>query len=153
MGPKVPKLNGCPANSRGRCSAPPPAASAATPVLEIVPTCCLPSTPSFSKSTLATVNSRPLSIAMASSTTAVANGPARRKEPASTGTVNGSANGTPSAEWKPDEDRDFFWTYTEEPHRTRRLAIIKAHPEVSSTPIHPYTRTPFNNPIQLTSSR
>jgi sphingolipid delta-4 desaturase len=27
--------------------------------------------------------------------------------------------------------RDFFWTYTEEPHRTRRLAIIKAHPEVS----------------------
>lgn len=26
--------------------------------------------------------------------------------------------------------RDFFWTYTEEPHRTRRLAIIKAHPEV-----------------------
>ena len=27
-------------------------------------------------------------------------------------------------------ERDFFWTYTEEPHRTRRLAIIKAHPEV-----------------------
>ncbi|KAF3760648.1 hypothetical protein M406DRAFT_47982 [Cryphonectria parasitica EP155] len=26
---------------------------------------------------------------------------------------------------------DFFWTYTEEPHRTRRLAIIKAHPEVT----------------------
>jgi sphingolipid delta-4 desaturase len=26
--------------------------------------------------------------------------------------------------------RDFFWTYTEEPHRTRRLQIIKAHPEV-----------------------
>ena len=25
---------------------------------------------------------------------------------------------------------DFFWTYTEEPHRTRRMAIIKAHPEV-----------------------
>ncbi|KAK1816163.1 sphingolipid delta-4 desaturase [Friedmanniomyces endolithicus] len=24
----------------------------------------------------------------------------------------------------------FFWTYTEEPHRTRRQAIIKAHPEV-----------------------
>ncbi|KAK8071060.1 hypothetical protein PG997_011263 [Apiospora hydei] len=29
------------------------------------------------------------------------------------------------------EYRDFFWTYTEEPHRTRRLAIIKAHPEVT----------------------
>ncbi|KAE8353931.1 fatty acid desaturase-domain-containing protein [Aspergillus coremiiformis] len=25
----------------------------------------------------------------------------------------------------------FFWTYTEEPHRSRRLAIIKAHPEVT----------------------
>ncbi|KAI6363078.1 hypothetical protein MCOR25_006022 [Pyricularia grisea] len=29
------------------------------------------------------------------------------------------------------EHKDFFWTYTEEPHRTRRLAIIKAHPEVT----------------------
>ncbi|KAJ5907848.1 Sphingolipid delta(4)-desaturase [Penicillium taxi] len=25
----------------------------------------------------------------------------------------------------------FYWTYTEEPHRTRRQAIIKAHPEVT----------------------
>jgi len=30
---------------------------------------------------------------------------------------------------QPDYDH-FFWTYTEEPHRTRRQAIIKAHPEV-----------------------
>lgn len=29
------------------------------------------------------------------------------------------------------EDK-FFWTYTEEPHRSRRQAIIKAHPEVPS---------------------
>jgi len=28
------------------------------------------------------------------------------------------------------EDGDFFWTYSEEPHRSRRQAIIKAHPEV-----------------------
>lgn len=28
-----------------------------------------------------------------------------------------------------DADR-FFWSYTEEPHKTRRQAIIKAHPEV-----------------------
>ena len=28
-------------------------------------------------------------------------------------------------------DDKFFWTYTEEPHRTRRQAIIKAHPEVT----------------------
>lgn len=27
----------------------------------------------------------------------------------------------------------FFWTYTEEPHRTRRQAIIKAHPEVCTS--------------------
>ncbi|KAF4451583.1 hypothetical protein F53441_5439 [Fusarium austroafricanum] len=30
-----------------------------------------------------------------------------------------------------DKSHDFFWTYTEEPHRTRRLAIIKAHPEIT----------------------
>lgn len=30
---------------------------------------------------------------------------------------------------KYDSDK-FFWSYTEEPHRTRRQAIIKAHPEV-----------------------
>lgn len=33
---------------------------------------------------------------------------------------------------KVEDDHDhFFWTYTEEPHRTRRMAIIKAHPEVT----------------------
>ncbi|KAF2009137.1 hypothetical protein BU24DRAFT_428659 [Aaosphaeria arxii CBS 175.79] len=30
-----------------------------------------------------------------------------------------------------DDHNRFFWTYTEEPHRTRRMAIIKAHPEVT----------------------
>ncbi|MCJ1369494.1 hypothetical protein MMC20_000705 [Loxospora ochrophaea] len=31
-----------------------------------------------------------------------------------------------------DQQNDhFFWSYTEEPHRTRRQAIIKAHPEVT----------------------
>lgn len=29
---------------------------------------------------------------------------------------------------------DFLWTMTEEPHRSRRLAILKAHPEVRSLP-------------------
>jgi sphingolipid delta-4 desaturase len=40
-----------------------------------------------------------------------------------------------------NEHDHFFWTYTEEPHRTRRMAIIKAHPEVqrpSSCFIGPY---------------
>jgi len=33
---------------------------------------------------------------------------------------------------KVDNEHDhFFWAYTEEPHRTRRMAIIKAHPEVT----------------------
>ena len=36
------------------------------------------------------------------------------------------------------KEHDFFWTYTEEPHRSRRLAIIKAHPEVHSIPIPLY---------------
>lgn len=29
-----------------------------------------------------------------------------------------------------DSKKDFFWTYTEEPHRTRRMAIIKKYPQV-----------------------
>ncbi|CAL3971263.1 unnamed protein product [Diplocarpon coronariae] len=29
------------------------------------------------------------------------------------------------------QEHDFFWTYTEEPHRTRRMAIIKKYPEVT----------------------
>ena len=43
-----------------------------------------------------------------------------------------------SPEWKSSQLQDpaskydgFFWTYTEEPHRTRRQAIIRAHPEVT----------------------
>ncbi|CAJ2502815.1 Uu.00g102090.m01.CDS01 [Anthostomella pinea] len=47
--------------------------------------------------------------------------------------VNGNAAGDEQQLWDPIETkyRDFYWTYTEEPHRTRRLAIIKAHPEVT----------------------
>lgn len=62
---------------------------------------------------------------------------------ASTSTVTTSkkaSNGTTTLETKPEgktdasplshKEQEFFWTYTEEPHRTRRMAIIKAHPEV-----------------------
>ena len=34
---------------------------------------------------------------------------------------------------KGNKQDEFFWTYTEEPHATRRQAIIKAHPEVHIT--------------------
>ncbi|RCI16856.1 hypothetical protein L249_1889 [Ophiocordyceps polyrhachis-furcata BCC 54312] len=44
--------------------------------------------------------------------------------------VSKSASSSPPPTSFPDH-HDFFWTYTEEPHRTRRLAIIKAHPEVT----------------------
>ncbi|KAI1751291.1 fatty acid desaturase-domain-containing protein [Xylaria castorea] len=44
--------------------------------------------------------------------------------------VNGKG-GEPERDPLEVKYRDFFWTYTEEPHRTRRLEIIKAHPEVT----------------------
>ncbi|KAF6817976.1 fatty acid desaturase [Colletotrichum sojae] len=64
---------------------------------------------------------------MAVSAASTVTKPSKRKA------ANGAAAGkltadAPAAESK---ERDFFWTYTEEPHRTRRLAIIKAHPEVT----------------------
>lgn len=31
----------------------------------------------------------------------------------------------------PQNPSDFLWLMTEEPHRSRRMAIMKAHPEVS----------------------
>ncbi|KAL3437691.1 peptidase [Aspergillus tetrazonus] len=44
-------------------------------------------------------------------------------------------NDEPSVRIPPPEtssiEDHFFWTYTEEPHRSRRQAIIKAHPEVT----------------------
>lgn len=42
----------------------------------------------------------------------------------------------------------FFWTYTEEPHRSRRQAIIKAHPEVCSPPFSAI-RMPSSTKVQL----
>ena len=37
---------------------------------------------------------------------------------------------SPTLEETQSETDKFFWTYTEEPHKSRRHAIIKAHPEV-----------------------
>ncbi|KAK0635930.1 fatty acid desaturase-domain-containing protein [Bombardia bombarda] len=70
---------------------------------------------------------------MAASMTTTTSSSSRRKEPAVNGltkdetmTINGEGDASDSTSY-----RDFFWTYTEEPHRTRRLAIIKAHPQVT----------------------
>lgn len=32
----------------------------------------------------------------------------------------------------PKNPSDFLWTMTEEPHRSRRMTLMKAHPEVCS---------------------
>jgi hypothetical protein len=31
-----------------------------------------------------------------------------------------------------EQGPDFEWSYTEEPHRTRRALVLQAHPEVSA---------------------
>lgn len=33
----------------------------------------------------------------------------------------------------PQDPNDFLWLMTEEPHRSRRMQILKAHPEVTAT--------------------
>jgi hypothetical protein len=75
---------------------------------------------------------------MASSTT-VATPSATKRAGAGKGTSTAPANGNGVAPAGLDavdsKSQDFFWTYTEEPHRTRRLAIIKAHPEVRDLPL------------------
>jgi hypothetical protein len=57
---------------------------------------------------------------------------------ATTTTLAGEQSPTLQATIKPqDQDDHFFWSYTEEPHRSRRMAIIKAHPEVEmSASVH-----------------
>lgn len=40
-------------------------------------------------------------------------------------TPDASAHSVP-----PKDPKDFLWLMTEEPHRSRRMAILKAHPEV-----------------------
>lgn len=58
-----------------------------------------------------------------------------RLRAAATKSTQSESNGTAdrAARISPPEslvDDHFFWTYTEEPHRSRRKAILKAHPEV-----------------------
>lgn len=37
---------------------------------------------------------------------------------------------------RPQNPNDFLWLMTEEPHRSRRMEILKAHPEVRQKPTH-----------------
>lgn len=87
-----------------------------------------------------------------SSTTTTSAGAERRVN----GKVDGSEirlNGTAAAaQAQQDIDKkanDFFWTYTEEPHRTRRMAIIKAHPEVCVSP--PTAQAPWVQMLTICS--
>lgn len=62
--------------------------------------------------------------------------PTLRVHAAAQGTKdNKQAGKAPPPQGSASYDR-FFWTYTEEPHRSRRQAIIKAHPEVDFIPSH-----------------
>ena len=65
----------------------------------------------------------------ASTSTVVTSSATKRNESARL-RVEAEASSTPPEPLEVKE-HDFFWTYTEEPHRTRRQAIIKAHPEVT----------------------
>ncbi|PWN91852.1 hypothetical protein FA10DRAFT_265686 [Acaromyces ingoldii] len=47
----------------------------------------------------------------------------------------------PNIAKEPQDATDFLWLLTEEPHRTRRMAILKAHPEVRTLMGHePWTK-------------
>ncbi|PGG96367.1 sphingolipid delta-4 desaturase [Blastomyces parvus] len=56
--------------------------------------------------------------------------PRARVSATTAGNSSGSTRAPPPPSNSSVEDQ-FFWTYTEEPHRSRRQAIIKAHPEVT----------------------
>jgi sphingolipid delta-4 desaturase len=68
------------------------------------------------------------------SVVATASAPHLRVSAAKSQGDKSSSDTQPSARIPPPEqsavEDQFFWTYTEEPHRSRRQAIIKAHPEV-----------------------
>ncbi|KAF5383073.1 hypothetical protein D9615_005064 [Tricholomella constricta] len=53
-----------------------------------------------------------------------------KRSPRRTFLPNGDAN-TSVYPAPPQDPSDFLWLMTEEPHRTRRMAIMKAHPEVT----------------------
>lgn len=69
-------------------------------------------------------------MANASTTTTSAGAERRKAAPNGEIRLNGAAAADKARAEADQKEHDFFWTYTEEPHRTRRLAIIKAHPEV-----------------------
>lgn len=88
-----------------------------------------------------------------SSTTTTSAGAERRKTAKADGSeirLNGAAAATQAQEDVDKKINDFFWTYTEEPHRTRRMAIIKAHPEVCS-PLSLQSSTKLHRTYILTS--
>lgn len=76
---------------------------------------------------------------MANASTTTTSAGRRNKAAADDGAeirLNGAAVAAQTQEEVDKKMHDFFWTYTEEPHRMRRLAIIKAHPEVRNPSPH-----------------
>lgn len=68
---------------------------------------------------------------MASSTMATTTTLAGEQSPTLRASMKSSTDPAPIKHQ--DQNDQFFWAYTEEPHRSRRMAIIKAHPEVITT--------------------
>ncbi|TGO92200.1 hypothetical protein BPOR_0008g00400 [Botrytis porri] len=68
---------------------------------------------------------------VATSTITTSGSPTPRLRTNGAGDVSEKNEDAPPRQEIDVKDHDFFWTYTEEPHRSRRLAIIKAHPEVT----------------------
>lgn len=61
----------------------------------------------------------------------VTKAPKLRKSASSSSTSKKSKPADATTSSGGGDANDFFWTYTEEPHRTRRIAIIKSHPEIT----------------------
>ena len=81
----------------------------------------------FPQSLPCTIHHPPAPFAMSSSSASTVTKPLKHRGSSSEGQAAPASDGSsPEAESK----TDFFWTYTEEPQRTRRQAIIRAHPEV-----------------------
>ncbi len=94
---------------------------------------------------------------MAPSATTTTSASTKRREPTANGNGSGIKldGGVASEEREALEKKykDFFWTYTEEPHRTRRLAIIKSAPGGMPKGYSPFSPGKCNETYRETNAR